>query len=254
MTETALPPLPAPRSPLSLGALLEGALDAVRLNPIVVLAPLVLFGLVTGSGDRSTTFDAQAIRADPWVLLPFFALLGVVAILVLVVLFVAGSLAWLMTAHAALAAVDGRRVTLKESFDAGRRNLAQHAVTFLLAFLVVLAGFILLVVPGFIALAGLLPLPVILASEGLAGGAALRRAWDLTRGHRGTLFVAFLLVVLASAVASAALSWLPILGPRLAGAASGVAGGFLAATMAVYYRRAVGAQPHPPLPAASTVL
>ncbi len=65
---------------------------------------------------------------------------------------------------------------------------------------VVVVGFILLIIPGFIFAAGLALSTVALVIEGLAPTAAMDRSWKLTRGFRGkvllTLFVASLLFII----------------------------------------------------------
>jgi len=82
---------------------------------------------------------------------------------------------------------------------------------------------------------------------------ALRRAWDLTKGHKWTVFGFGLVVLLCGGVASAILGAFPLVGGALGGVASGAASGFLLVAAAVFYTRRVAATSPPPAPPAASV-
>ncbi|GEM_PF-7088149 len=203
------------------GALLSETLDLLKAHPVSLLLPLVLLGLVDGGGQGQPRYAFRP-GESPLLLLPFFAFLGVVALVVVALLVAATCFAVLMTAKAARAAsMESRGMDLAEAFREARPLFVPSLGTFLLWLLVVAVGFVLLVVPGFIALAGLLPLPGVVVAEGLQGTAALRRAWDLTRGHRWSLFLAIVLLFVIDLAASVLLRWIPFVGAALAGLVGG---------------------------------
>lgn len=209
-------------------ALLAETWATIRAHPLPLLLPLVILGLLAGSGsrDRGMRFDPST---PPLEYLPFFALLGMLALAVIVLLFLAYCYATLMTTKAAFAASQQNRdMDLGEAFRESSPLLVAGIGTFLLWALVVIVGFILLVVPGFIALAGLVPAAAVLVAEGQTGTGALRRAWELTKGHKGKLFGALALLFLANIVVDALVGWIPFLGGPIAGAANGA---FLAANL-----------------------
>lgn len=240
MAETSTAAPREPRDPFRFGSLVESGISLVRANPLSILLPLVLIGAVSSGGQGGPRFDATSPPLSPQemlLLLPFFAFVGVLAVVIVVALFILGSLAWLMAAKAALATAGGHRLDLMDAFRASKPQTLRAAWTFFLFFLAVIGGLILLVVPGFIVLAGLAPLSVVVAQEGLSGRAALRRTWELTRGHRWVLFGITLVAFLAAGLVSAVL----MLAPGLGGAVGGVVWGTYVATMVVYYHRRIGA-------------
>lgn len=243
----ALPP--PPENAFGLGALVTAAIDLARAHPLILL-PLALLGFLSGGGSSAARFDPAT---DPWGLVPFYALLGLAALGVLIVIYFAYVVAWLMTTHVASQALQGAPVDVAAAWRHALPLTLRGAWTGLLWLGAVVLGLILLIVPGLIVLAALAPLPVIMSEERLSGQAALRRAWDLSRGHRGALLGLVLLSILTSIVASILLSWVPIVGDRLAGAAGGAASAVLAAAIVVYYRRRLD-HTHVPIAAAPSVL
>lgn len=248
----APPPAAAPADGLGFEALLRGAWALVRAHPVPLLLPLVLLGLLnSGSAapfQPQRDLGAADVLDNPLLFLPLFAAFGVLAIAVLVVLYFLHVAAYLVTTRAALDAHDLRRAPdLGVAFRATKHRIVGAAGTMLLALLVVLAGFVLLIVPGIIALAGLLPLTAVLASEPRGGADALKRAWRLTKGHKGPLAALVLLGILAGMLASLVLGALPFVGAALAGAAEGAVGAFLAVVGALFYARKTRS-PAPPAP------
>lgn len=210
----------------------------LRADPVTLALPLVLLGLVTGGdGGRPDRQWRWPPDADPLVYLPFFAILGLFAVVLLVLLFFAYSWAWLTTTRAALDRIDGRPSDLAGALRATRGQVVPAAGTFLLWLLVVLAGFLLLVVPGVVALAGLAPVVAVVLAEGRSGPGALGRAWELTKGHKGEVALLILFGFLVDVAAAILLSWLPIVGSALAGIVGGVVASWGAVVAAVLYRR-----------------
>jgi len=203
------------------GALLQETWEAIRAHPIALLLPMVLLGLINGGGTTRSRYDFTP-GATPLAYLPFYAFLGLLALAIVVLLFLAYVYATLMTAKAAIAATQQNRdMDLGEAFREASPLFVAGIGTFLLWGLVVVVGLILVVVPGLIAIAGLLPIVGVLVLEGLQGPAALKRAWALTRGHRWNLFLAAGAIILANVVLGAILGLLPVIGNALAGIVGG---------------------------------
>lgn len=219
MAAAISPPMDNPA--LRPGALLQESWDAIRAHPVALLLPMVILGLINGGGTTRSRYDFTW-GTTPLAYLPFYAFLGLLALAIVILLFLAYTYASIMTAKAAVAATQqNREMDLGEAFREAGPLFVAGIGTFLLWAVIVLIGFVLLIVPGFVAMAGLLPIAGVLVQEGLQGPAALKRAWALTHGHRWSLFLAGGAIVLANIVLSALLSLLPLIGNALAGALGG---------------------------------
>ncbi len=102
----------------------------------------------------------------------------------------------------------GASITPQEAFLRSTPFMGRLIGTSVQMSLVVGLGFVLFIVPGVIAVCGLLLTPSALVLEDLRGGTpAMRRSWELTRGYRGKVFgaliVAFLLLLIPGAALSA---------------------------------------------------
>jgi hypothetical protein len=63
--------------------------------------------------------------------------------------------------------------------------------------MLIVTGLILLIIPGLVAIAGLMLSSVVVVLEGKPGVAALQRSWDLSKGYRGKIFsVVFITMLL----------------------------------------------------------
>lgn len=244
---------------LGVESLARGAWDLARAHPLPLLLPLVLLGLLNsgGGGDFGPRrrIDGADVFDDPLVFLPLFAAIGLFALAVLVVVFFLYVVAHLVTSRAALDAIDTAQAPdLGVAFRATQHKIVGAAGTSLLWLLIVLVGFILLIVPGIIALAGLLPLMAVIVAEGRTGTDALKRAWELTQGHKGTLAVLVILAIVASMIASLVLGWLPLVGDALAGAVGGAISALLAIAGALFYARRTRHAAPPPSPLAVSTI
>ena len=72
---------------------------------------------------------------------------------------------------------------------AGFSKFRNLFMTFLLYTLVILAGFILVIVPGIILLIALSPAFLLVIEDDLGPVAAIKAAWALTRGYKTKLFI-----------------------------------------------------------------
>lgn len=236
---------------LSAGTLLNAVLDLVRAHPVPLLLPLLVYGILA-SGDGAGPGARFEVRGGdvPWELLPFFAALGVVAVVVAVLLFLVFTLAWLVTTRAALAPLRGEGdPDLARAFDDVKRVYWPAALTTLLWGVLVAVGLVLLIVPGVIALVGWTPWAAIVVAERRTGWEALSRAWDLTRGHRLDLFWLLLLAFGVEVAANVVFGWWPVVGDVLVGAVNGVVLAAAAVLGAVFYVHRTGEVGGAPAPA-----
>ncbi|HEX2022549.1 MAG TPA: hypothetical protein VHH36_07535 [Candidatus Thermoplasmatota archaeon] len=217
----------------------------LRADPVTLALPLVLLGLVVGGDAHDPGRPGKWPPDDPLLYLPFFAILGLFALALLVAIFFAYVWAGLMTSRAALDRLDGRPAGLAEALRATQPLVVPASGTLLLWLLVVLVGLVLLVVPGVIAIAGLAPLAPVILCEGRSGVDALRRAWDVTRGRKGEVALLVGAGLLVDLAALALLSWIPIVGDALAGIVGGAVAAWGAVLGAILYRRKVPASATP---------
>lgn len=77
----------------------------------------------------------------------------------------------------------GRSLTLSQAMPKNASEVWRFGITMLIMVLCVLAGFVLLVVPGLIVTVRLSYVPYLVIDEGLSGTAALERSWALTAGR-----------------------------------------------------------------------
>lgn len=104
----------------------------------------------------------------------------------------------------------GREATIGECLRLGAASLPKVFLVAFLQGLVLLGGFIACIVPGLIAAAALAVAVPAALEERLSASAALRRSSELTRGHRGAIFLVILVLgVISYAVGRVA----QILGP-----------------------------------------
>lgn len=239
-----------PPGDLSAGALLNGVLDVLRAHPWPILLPFVVLGLIGGTGDPGPGLEQELDFMDgglPLELLPFFLVFGVLAVFVLVALFLVYALVWILTARAAFMPVRGEGAPdLQRAFDAVRPAFLGGAWTLLLWCVFVLVGLVLLIVPGVILMVGFTPWPAVVVAEGRFGMDALKRSWELTRGHRMDLFLLLLLGFAVTVAGSILFGFLPIVGSALVGAVNGAVYAAVAVLGVVYYHRRLGVEPMPP--------
>lgn len=247
-----------PEDDLGVESLLKGTWATIQAHPLPLVLPLVILGLLTAGSDMDggrRDLRLGDIADDPLVLLPFFALFGLLALALLIVVFFLHVVVSLVTTRAALATLDdGRAPDLGTAFRETQDRIMTAAGTTLLWVLLVIVGFILLIVPGILALAFLFPLYPVMVAESRGGTDAIKRTLDLTRGHRGTLVVLVLLAIVASIVTDMVLGLLPIIGDGLAGAAGGFITAFALVAGSLFYHRRARHAAAPPSPlVASTV-
>ncbi|MGQ0534868.1 MAG: hypothetical protein ACT4PT_02220 [Methanobacteriota archaeon] len=236
---------------LGAGALLRRSIALLRSFPAPLLLPTVLLGLLSGGGGFQggprghDAFDPAVF--DPLSAVPFYVLVAAIAAAVVValvlvaiivaILLVATALVYTATSRAVLDHLEtGTAPDFGASFRATRARWGANALTLLLAAVVVILGFIALIVPGVILLSGFLPLFAVLASETRGGSDALRRAWEVSKGHKTSLAALVVAGIVVEIVVGAGLGGIPFLGWLASGIASGAVSAVWLVSGAILYR------------------
>lgn len=133
------------------------------------------------------------------------------AVLTMIPLFAVGGLATFVLAIAQFGGITfgtiqhlaGRRPTFGQMMGAGFRRLGPLFLAGLAATILIYLGLFLLIVPGILlALALSVVIPVIMGEAPQGVGAAFRRSFTLTKGSRGAIFGALVVLMLATVGAS----------------------------------------------------
>jgi hypothetical protein len=122
--------------------------------------------------------------------------LGIVTLLVTMIL--TGAVAW-----AVAGTLVGREPSVAECYRFGYARLWSILWVGVLSVLAITAGFILLVVPGFIVLTHLVCTIPAVVVERRRGGAALSRSWELVRGFGWPVFGALIVTALLTGIVNA---------------------------------------------------
>ncbi|GGZ24232.1 hypothetical protein [Asticcacaulis endophyticus] len=95
--------------------------------------------------------------------------------------------------------------SLGASIGRGFANMIPLIIVGLLSTVLIMVGFILLIIPGFIVMLGLyVATTVYIAEPGIGVIGALKRSWELTKGHRWQIFLILLVVGILTALAGGA--------------------------------------------------
>lgn len=168
-------PAPGAPQPFSAGRSISWAwttywrnLGPLLLITVVVLAVQLVFGFIT-RGSHNVVVDIV------------FSVIGFALSLVLA----------LGVIRAALAVCDGRTPTVENLFDT--RDLGPYAITAIVVGVVTAVGFVLCIIPGFVAIFFLLFAPYVVADGTSTDvGTALRRSVELVRSAPGEVVVLLL--------------------------------------------------------------
>jgi uncharacterized membrane protein len=103
----------------------------------------------------------------------------------------------------ALKALRGQPVTFADPFSGGR-FFGPVLVAVIVSSIVIAIGSLLCLVPGVIVALGVSLYSYVIVDQGLAGVDAVKRSWEMTKGHKMTIFLFYLIgifVLLAGALA-----------------------------------------------------
>jgi len=175
--------------PLSAGEVLDVGFGLYRAR----FFPLVVVAVVTRAIPDVIGVYLQSAGAPldhPWIFLVQLVL-GVVL----------GGLGIAASTYIVSSAYLGEEMTPEAAFRLASHQLGRIVVLGFMIGVVVLAGLLLLIVPGVIFWTGLaLSMPALVLERLPTASAAMSRSWDLTRGHRGKIFAVMLVAVLLFAV------------------------------------------------------
>jgi len=179
--------------PLGLGELLDRAFSLYRRNfflffGIAGIPQAILFAVA---------FAAQIFRDIPGI----GAILALLTVVAGITQLVGYALSEGATVYAVSELLLGRQTTIRQSYRLVRGEIGTIIAVLFLAGLLALAGFVLLIVPGvYIILATSLAVPAAVL-ENIHAREAIRRSMDMTKGHKGRVFVILVLVFVLSVVA-----------------------------------------------------
>jgi uncharacterized membrane protein len=129
-----------------------------------------VLGWVTGDGDDALSFIVSIAA----VLVQWWLYLGLMRI--------------------ALAAHEGRPVSVQMLFGESWRTLLQYAIVAIVTGVLTFIGLILIIVPGIIVSVMLSIAPLLLLDRHVSGVVALKESRRLTKGHRMNIFLFFLVI------------------------------------------------------------
>jgi uncharacterized membrane protein len=158
---------------------------------IATLPTLVIVGIMFGiSQAAGPNIDAETLG---YIMMAIMGLASLV--LVLFSFYMAGGFITL-----ALKAARGQQTGFGDLFSGGR-FLGRFFVMSLVSSIVVGIGLALCVVPGYILLYGLSLAAFLIVDQDLSGVDALKRSWEMTKGHKVTIFLYNLLMGLVISLA-----------------------------------------------------
>jgi hypothetical protein len=198
----APPAAPSPRVEITVGSLVSrtfstwwshvGAFTGMLL---LVYLPIFGFAAVTAGVTAAAKRGGQP---------PDFSgplLFGIIAVILVLSLFSLVAMGGIT--HGSLEHLAGRPVTFGAMLRAGGRRFWPLFLVGLAAWVLIMLGMMVLIVPGIlVGLALAVSYPIVMSEEPEGTSAAMKRSMALTKGSRGTLFGTFVVVFLAAWSAS----------------------------------------------------
>jgi uncharacterized membrane protein len=153
--------------PIAIGGLLVGLPAGLVYGVVVVLTQVL----------------ASELDADMMQLLAIGGMSIAGLLYLLVAMYMAGGFVTL-----ALKAARGQPTGFGDLFSGGR-FLGRFLVAGIVGGLVFLIGYVLCIIPGYIVLFGLSLTSFLIVDQDLSGVDALKRSWEMTKGHKVSIFV-----------------------------------------------------------------
>jgi hypothetical protein len=199
---------PLPLRQMGIGELIDGAVKLYRRDwlvligiaafvivPVTYIQVWVTQTMVGSLNEFATPEEVEAVTAQ----LGLVTLVFVAAQILIVQPFLVAAIS-----RAAADAYLGERVTLGRTLRYALSRLPAILWITIITSVVTIVGFILLIIPGIIALVRLTLAPAVLVVEDARGTKAVRRSWRLTGGHfwrvLGTLILAGLISAIGAAI------------------------------------------------------
>jgi hypothetical protein len=172
--------------PLTIGELLDRTFFLYRRHFALFVGIAAIPGLFRLAAQILVTLATPAVASVSFTLLALLA--GMFLLLATAALTQAATVVAVSRLHL------GRETTIADAFDAIRPRLGEFMALIVSMSLRILVGFMFLVVPGvLLALMYALTMPVAVL-EGKGVSASLARSAELTQGHRGRIFLIYLLL------------------------------------------------------------
>lgn len=198
---------PLPLRQMGIGELIDAAVRLYRLEWKVLMA-IVAFVVVPVTFVEAWASQLMIGNIGPAIPSsdPFGQLLALTLVFVAVQFLIVQPFLVAAVARAAADVYLGEPVTIGGTYRYALRRLPSILWITVLTTVVTLVGFVLLIIPGIIALVRLAFAPAALVVEGNRGSTALRRSWRLTSGFfwrtLGTLFLSGVIVAIVSGIIS----------------------------------------------------
>lgn len=201
---------PTPLRPRTVGELLNAAFQIyarhwqnLALLVAIVVVPLTFAQVLVSDRLIRNGWTTEAVRnGRVEITTPLAASLVASAVVALVAVVIWTTLTGAITLAAA-GTMLGRDLDIGASYRFGLSRFWSLLWIGILIALSLVAGFILLIVPGFIVLTRLTCVVPALVVEGKRGGAALRRSWDLVKGRGWPVFGTIIVAGIISGMVSA---------------------------------------------------
>ena len=161
---------------LGVSYLFEKSWQVFKDNLRLVIGVAIVFGLLSNIG-TSTIYEESDTRFS----------------VQLANLLIGGPLT-AGTFYLAVKLIRGETAKFAEMFY-GFKVFLKAFLAFLLYSVLVAVGFIMLIIPGIILAVGLSPTMYLVMDADLGATDTLRRAWEMTRGHRGSIFILALVII-----------------------------------------------------------
>jgi hypothetical protein len=199
---------PLPLRQMGIGELVDGAIKLFRRDWLalmgisaVLLIPstfIQIWAVQSLAGPLSAFATQAEVEAWSFRALPVSLGLGAVQLLIVQPLLVAA------ISRAAADAYVGEQVTVGRTLRFALSRLPAILWVTIITSVVTLVGFILLIIPGIIALVRLTLTPAVVVVEDIRGTSAVSRSWNLTGGHfwrvLGTLILSALITAIGAAI------------------------------------------------------
>jgi len=217
--------------PMSLGEILDTGFSIVRNHFVqivgisaLVYVPIALMqGLLEGAKQGEPPTAAMGVGF----VVGFLAFVILSPIVTVAITYLIGEL------------YQGRSTTIGEAFRQAVAILLPVIGTGLLSGFLIVAGFLLLVIPGIWLLLGMIVLSQVMIFERRFGTAAIRRSLDLMSGHRlralGITVIGGIVTGVLGFAFGLFANLIPLAGPIASGIASAVGNAFIAAVSVVLY-------------------
>lgn len=198
---------------LSLGSIYKNSWELLKKNYGQLILLVVLGALLVGvfviPGGLALILGIGGFKASDQIHFNAYSIIGIIIFTIAVLIAMLASIVYSVALVKAIGNADeGKQINLKDVFRYGYDNFWKVLWASLISGLIILAGFILLVIPGFVAAIFLQFVVFAVIFDKKLGYDASKESYGLVKGHFGMVLVIFLSVV----ILQGAISWIPGVG------------------------------------------